>query len=530
MFHGLMDLAARPATWRAYVDKVVEIRGLAVDALEQLSDALVAHFGRTNNRLAVTEVLASEVRENALQRTMAFPRLPRAGIDPWGRVWEGQDQAAAELTDAGAVGGAAGWGRLILQRHRRWLDAAREYRSALTNFLVQCKDPLMLNSAVRQPKERRAEIMALVHAFGPDERNARLSLYDLTEARRHLPEFQSAFRERYGNHSRAEELDRLESRETEVLERLWSLWRAFVTEPRATFQDPQEVLARDETDALRRLRGRLESALRREPAGTARATILSETVPWEDRPALWIGVEVADPFQLIAGIEAVHGAVKSVLGRIASASLEALMTERAWPHVLLVPTVGGRKMLPNVWRFATANLYLGYFGNESITWIPVPLPPSTAAELPTEALDFLARPELERFEVAWGEFYELVAHLADIARVPVEIDEIGERVQNEYTNEIGALSEGRGRALAEAFSALLEAVSSAAQDRETPLLIEVQDALAEIASRCPAPQESEGERIAIEWEEGLRNAAGLIGAVRIALIAHTTGAEAIPRL
>jgi len=74
-FHGLMDLAARPATWRAYVDEVVEIRGLAVDALEQLSDALVAHFGRTNNRLAVTEVLASEVRENALQRTMAFPRL-----------------------------------------------------------------------------------------------------------------------------------------------------------------------------------------------------------------------------------------------------------------------------------------------------------------------------------------------------------------------------------------------------------------------------------------------------------------------
>jgi hypothetical protein len=528
IFLGLIDLRARLDNWKAYVEEVLATRKITVDAMEQIRDALIAHFGRTSNELAVMVVLSGDLRATALQRVNAFPKLPRTGIDPWGRVWEGQDLSAdgPDASPAAGVGsGGAGWVRLILERHRGWLDASREYRTALSNFLSQCTDPLMMNSVVRQPKARRAELIAMIRRAGYSEQNPRLSLHNLTEARLHLPEFQQAFRERYGSHARLEELDALESRETEVMESLWSFWYAFINGPGATYRDPRAVLERAETEERRRLCGRLESALRRIPRGMADATILSETVLWEGRPALWIAVEVSDPLQLLAGVEAVHGAVRSVLGRLKHGSLEAYAAERAWPRLLLVPTLSGKRVLPTVWRFATANFYLGYFVSESITWIPVPLPRPAATELLIEALDFLARPELERFEVAFVEFYELVAHLADVARVPVELDETGKRVESSYAQEIGSIAENRGKAVADAFAALHEAVSSAAADGEVPILIGVLDVLADVASKLRAPEEVDEEQVVVGWEEGLRDVLRLIGAVRLALVAHTTGAE-----
>jgi hypothetical protein len=166
-----------------------------------------------------------------------------------------------------------------------------------------------------------------------------------------------------------------------------------------------------------------------------------------------------------------------------------------------------------------------YFGNEikenSYAWFPLVLPPALSGELGVETRSDPRTESIRHAKERFGELWALVAHLADLARIPGDVDELGVRIADSYASGIARkISDALSGAAAALWSALVE-IQEIDGWEEDPAFVEIVEYLGQQGAAL-RPTEGDPDAFHIElgatgeWATRLQQALASLEVVRLA--------------
>lgn len=541
-YNNFVRLRYRLATWSEYAEGILATRESVVRCLGRLPRALDNHFRSRKPVKLLGSHLNTAEWDAAVQQLELPALLPRAVVDEWGFVGEGQSHTSTSPFGGADIGfssrlQAATLGP-TLDRYRPYLKSLRKYTSPLANFLQQAISPLLYHPFRGRyaTSQQRQAIEALAEQAGLNAHKAYLSAYNLADARRHLGPFQREFRARFARLVDADRLARVEREERELLDRIWPLYYQFALHPERQVQAPERQAVRALDRTAEAIRGRILEGLSGASGDGLHAGILTESTAWEDQAALWLRLDLEDPVDLYLGIGRVVEVLADVFGSVELRSMEQFVIEDHWHTVVVIPLVGGRNLAGAAWRFHP----LSFFGErdvlEKASWmlLPVPLPEDAAQHL---GIKVLADPDVEtarQLQEAAAELFARLVHYADLSRIPGDLDPVGEQIVREYLDETGPDLNGAWQRVIDAVTELHGELASVENLEERAYLVEIIRLLSDIqATIVPAEMEDGSLQLAFdafpEWAERLRQILPLLDQIRLLRTADAIGLGRAPR-
>ncbi|HEV2147726.1 MAG TPA: hypothetical protein VGR37_10020 [Longimicrobiaceae bacterium] len=533
-FGNLANLPERPATWREYAETLVQLREDAVASLDQLRRGLFAHFRSDQPGPLFGRYVDQASWTRTLNRSERPPQLPRCAVDEWGFVSEGMERPVAGGGGDTRSGPERARAAFLLDRYGSLLKSLKDFTRPLGNFLRQAQPILLLNAKLpRSPlSKRRRMLQAVAEAQGVRSDDGFLPTYNLAEAWRHLAAFQIEFRARFGALVGATRLARLEAKETAVFEKAWCLWYQLYAHPERQSGDPERSAVQEFGAVLDGLRQELMRGLQALPAEHGLVEIASEAVPWEGRPALWLRMELTEPLQQYRALDAVVGVLQDVLGAVQLRSPEQFALDTFWPAVVVVPSVNGHNLEGMVWRFHPFSFYGGgEVGERHWSLLPAVMPDDAAVAVGVPVLRPSHLQSFRALQAAHAELWTLVAHLADLRRLPDGIDDAGVEAVRTYG---AGIAERIGEAKRRFMDTWLMAYREVLEDEEfleRPALAEVHDLLLDLRP-CFTPDPDRDDVAGFQmrdlagWAERLLQANSTLEAIRLLRTADLLGQPA----
>jgi hypothetical protein len=533
-FRLLANWDRRPATWRDHAQILIELRKSAIAGLKELRVFLLGYM-RGQGSPQPWKKIDSNLWERTKTRVQRLPQLPQSAVDEWGfanesmRAVRANEGAAAPRSDPARASQAR-----VGDAYGDYLKALREYTGGLYNFFDQATSVLTVNSpvgraATSEQAERQRQLAA---RLGVRTDLGFLSTHNLGEALKHLAAFQLQFRKQVGHLVDPRDLARIESEERNLIPQVWTLWYQFAHAPEQRLRDPQGHADGALREALDGLRRDLTDRLGRLRDEGIEAAILSESLEFDGRPALWVKFDVSDPLELYSEFQLVFEAVQGVLRRVRYRTLELFAVDLAWPAVLIVPVVAGRNLEGITWRFYANS----FFEDGEITpdrwwnFVPISLPEGFEAATRIEILRHPRAETIRQLHEAVLALSVRAAHVADLHRLTDDLSGTGEELARAYIERQG---EQLGTDLQRVADRFVVALNDRPGDEELairPYLQEAIATLAEVVRRIiPRAQEDGNWTIPVaemlEWVERLQGSLRDLEAVRLLRMADALEQE-----
>jgi len=473
---GLGNQQFRPTSWREYADLIMNLRNQPLEAIRQLERGLDVYFRRT----ALTQILENHVdTDRWSDATMTInnsPLLPLSAVDEWGFVSEAtsQEHAEAQSKRQSLVGRG-----IALQQYKPYLKAFDEHTRTLTNFFSMATKGIIVQSLLGRGSDKK-KVLDFAEEHGINVNSARVATLQLTKTLKNLSRFQSKVGPLLSLFYDRASLDRLNRLEHETIWLIWSMWYVFANHPNRLIQSASSTCAQEASNLLRRIRQRLRDRLKSKSSDDLKISIISETLTWNEEPALWITVDVTQPWDVNAAFETVITELKQAI-RLGDEDLRRYMLDISWPYLVVIPLTRGKCLAPVAWRVNTA-VILQQDESEPLDWwnlaqLPIPAGPVQELRLSTWDLPELA-PGQKLLQSTVVLFF-LAGHIRDFRRLD-EIDDEGMALLQAYVTRLNA-------ALSEALQAVLDAeteLASAVNSLERSEL-ENRPALIEMAQKLP---------------------------------------------
>ena len=426
IFRRLSVYELRPTDWNSYVGEVFSLRTAILERLEEIQNALLAHFKAKEVINLIREHVNSTEYDKLRENKNAL-LLPKAAVDEWGFTEElmadSQDKTNVssffqEVTCA-----------LALQKYKTYQSSIGKFLGGLGNFLGQALEVIMLNPSLGRARtnEQKRQLHNLAEKQGLNPRFTHLSVVNLAEMIKILPTLQQEFRQHFADFINSEELTHLEQREQDVFLATWSLWFKFAVHPEifAKININKEKLRLE--NSLEISRKEIRKQFRKLSDGVT-AKILSESVLWEEQRALWISYDVENPLMFYTGLQemmtGLMAAFNKILGKDIFHSLDYYSYEFFWSNIVIVPLIQGKSLEQTAYKFTT--LVFLTKCNQSINdmghwnYISYPL-----TELQKQAINIpvweIAQLEIgTNFRQAIKKLQLSIAHLNDFNELPTE--------------------------------------------------------------------------------------------------------------
>lgn len=524
-FRHLADWTRRPTTWRDHARTLMELRQSTVGSLKELRGYLLSYM-RGQAAPNPWKKLNLKAWERTKTRVQRPPKLPQSIMDEWGFSAEFMGVVRSDETTASQ--------RSDPERARRsrvrdaygdYLKTLAEYTRGLQNFVDQAVSVLTVNGPVgRAATPAQAEIQRRVaRSRGVRIDLGFLSAHNFGDALKHLDVFQGEFRKHVGHLVDERHLARIEAEERTLLPQVWRLWYQFAHAPEQRLRDPQGHADAALRDALAGLRQDLTERLGRLHDEGVEASILSEALEHEGRPALWVRFEVPSPIEIYPGFQRVLEAVQKALGRVRYRTLEFFAVDFAWATVLIVPVVAGQNLEGTMWKFPATRFVADGEVTPDRWWnfVPAPLPQGFEE---TTQITILRHPRAEtirHLQQAVAVLSVRAAHMADLSRLEEDLSGVGEELVRTYIERQGEQLSGEMQG---ALDLLVVALEDRPGDEELatrPYLREAVDILLRVGQRTLPHNHSEDGVWAVhiadmpEWVERLQGSLGELDIVRL---------------
>jgi hypothetical protein len=435
-FRLVADWVRRPATWRDHAHAVMDLRQSALGSLKELRGYLLGYM-RGQGIPHPWKKLDPKAWDRTKTRVQRAPKLPQSAVDEWGfsaepvggtRSDEFMEPQRSNPERARRAGGG--------DAHAPYLNALRDYTRGLQNFFDQATSVLTVNSPVGRaatPDQAKRQ-RQLAARLGVRTDLSFMSTNNLSEALKHLTDFQLQFRKHVGHLVNDQALFRMETEERNLLPQVWRLWHQFATAPEQRLRDPQGHADAALRDTLAGLRQELVKGFDHLRTDGFAASILSESMEHDGRPALWVRYDVQDPLEIYPGFQRVLAVVQEVLGSVRYQTLEFFAADFAWPTVLIVPLVTGQNLEGAMWRFKA----LLFFQNGEVTadqwwnFVPVALPDGFEYATGIGILRHPRADTIRRLQEVIGVLSIRAAHIADLARLKQDLTGAGEQLAQAY--------------------------------------------------------------------------------------------------
>ena len=356
-FRGIAVQFFRPEMWQEYAQSVFAIRQNAIPLLKQLERSLKVYFRKQK----FVQLIGGRINVDSwieyLYAVQNPPLLPKCALDEWGFVDESiSDAFLQELQESSSRITSIG---LVVQEYKTFLAPLRKYTLALSNFLQQSLPAMAYNAVLGRKvstEAQKAELEKMAEEKNISLNAPRLSTYNLGEAIKVLPKMQREFRQLLGHFFDANELTRLERKEKDMLNRLWSMWYFFAFHPHRVIQNSLKKLSKRPENVLKQMRKNIRREFRQLSSDTQRVNIASENILWDDQPALWVTIDGKDALDVYNCADEVIMAIRAAIGKVEATELRRYVLDFHWPHLVIVPLIRGKCLTPTAWRILMPSL------------------------------------------------------------------------------------------------------------------------------------------------------------------------------
>jgi hypothetical protein len=488
----------------------MNLRRTPFEAIRQLERGLDVYFRRS----VLTQILENYVdTEHWSDATMTInnpPLLPLSAVDEWGFVSEATSQEHAE--EESKRQSLVGRNGIALRQYKAYLKALDEHTRTLTNFFSMATKAIVVQSLLGRRTDKKS-ILDAVKESGIDPDSARLGTLNLSKTLKNLSRFQSEAKPLLSLFYDRASLDKLDRLERETIWRIWTMWYVFANHPNRVIQAASSQCEREATNLLRQIRQRLRDRLKGKSSDELKISIVSETLTWNGDPALWIKVDVTQPWNIYEALATVVTELKQAV-QVGDPDLRRYVLDIFWPYLVVIPLTRGKLLSPIAWRVNTAVILQQDESAQLGWWNLAQLP------IPTEAVQQLQLSTWDLPQLALGQkllqsavlLFFLAGHIRDFRRLD-DIDDEGIALLQEYVTRLnGTLSEAL-QAILDAEAELWSAINSleVSDLEKRPALIEMAQTLPKLHEQIVPTEDSDKQQTLtldrlIAWADRLEQA------------------------
>lgn len=472
---GLGNQQFRPQSWRDYADKVMALRETVLNSLKQLEVGLEAHFRRRKANPIWDAEVDSEVWQRCKILLNGPPLLPLSAVDEWGFVSESSSKETAQEENSRRV--LVSRNGLALQKYQSHLKTFSEYTRTLSNFFFQAVAGMIVQPWLGKG-ENRANVLEIAKQNGINTGSIRLATLNLAESIKNLDAFHCALRPLLAPFYDTDGLDGFDKSEREIFNRIWTMWYYFAAHPDKVMQSASTDCVSQATAVLRKTRLKLRDAFRSK-AQRATVSIVSETITWDSKPALWLTVDAELPWTIYEALDDVINALRNAT-TVGEKDFRRYLLDFHWPYVVVVPLVRGRYITPVAWRISLAVIIQSDEATGFKWWnlVQHPIPQNAIDQLNLRGWNLPGLEVGTKLLQSVGLLFLLAAHIRDFRRLleTGEVDDEGSDILQGYLIRLAAK-------LSEAFQLALDAQNemSSVINSMPPSEVDESPALAEAA-------------------------------------------------
>ncbi len=427
----------RPTKWQDYSKQIFSIRNDVVLCLDELRRNLIKHF---RSKEIVQELSTfsdtAEWKKTSLQ-VLNRPFFPVEALDQFGYTEERQEDISTAKDHENRKTETIIFA--YLQQYQSYLKATREYFNSIRNFLDLSGSVMLANAFLGKAEtpQKRIEIKQQLEDLNFKVSRPFLPALNLSDSIKNLPQFQASFRKHFSTLIDNEELSQLEQRERKTLHSLWPLWFCFETTPSRRMPVPGKV-ASDQLDRRKKaLRNKIVKALKKASVELLQFNILSDSVEFDSKPALWITIDGGNPFEVYTQTERIYKLIRSYLGDIKCFSIEHFALDFQWQHIILVPRCKGKMLEPNAW-IIKVNKFIDELGGDqglaAYNLIPQQIEQEKLDDLGLKLWEPALLKDAKLFFQSAATLQVRLRHLVQLEWIP-DLDELGEEIIQFYFNQ-----------------------------------------------------------------------------------------------
>lgn len=418
----------RPDTWEEYAQIVVDLRQTIVQVLQQLTHGLEIYFRKKQSTQILGKSIDSSLWSRVQEDLKFAPSLPRCAFDEWGFVSNQMDRS--NESNANSLHNRQ---NLALERYSPYDKAFNGYVRTCSNFFNQAKRVLIINPYLTDKSNTNAQNIAQREN---NKGKARLSVINLADAIKTIPNFQEEFQNLLSQFVGSEKLGELEQREYKAFNEAWKLWYFFASHPARPFKNAAQECSQLFNKKLREIRNNIRKELRAISREDLQVSILSEDTQWENEPSLWLSINAENAFDIYNVYENVVAAIQQAIANVQESELRRYAIELTWSNIVIVPLAQGKLINNMACRFSSIQFSIDPYHNLSwVNFIPVAIPTDALLQL---KLSTYTHPQLgvaQKLMESISQLSLLVSHIRDFERLP-EIDEQGHELLQQYIQQV----------------------------------------------------------------------------------------------
>jgi hypothetical protein len=455
--HSLEIYGHRPATWKHFAERLLDVRETVASTLLQLQRALIAYFEGGKPRSLFGGTLSAEKWDQAKTTVEAKVYLPISAVDEWGLSSETQSSGSKDEGFSANI--ASGFS---MRRHQRFSNALRDYLFAVSNFFNQALLICGSHGFIGRNPVTRDRILEVAKGLGYDDNKTRLSVSNLFDAMAGLKAMQTEYGKRIGSLVEMRRLEQVTRREGNLFPELWALWYQFCHHPEKRMHAAGIQSFSAMESELAPLRSAIRGAL---ASDTWKTAVISEAFEWLNHPALVLRLDLSHAGAFEVARAGVVARLIEILKSAVPGSLQWYALEYRWRHILIIPALNGFALGAAAW-IIPCSLLSGKDDQETPNSFSLrllqPLPVERVQQLGLGVSSIsAAKPFKELFEELDGIQYYFT-HFALFAEQIQALDEIGLRVLERYLKKTAAQLSARFDGLLELMVDVVQRVRRAA--------------------------------------------------------------------
>ncbi|MCI5165054.1 MAG: hypothetical protein D3903_02925 [Candidatus Electrothrix sp. GM3_4] len=186
------------------------------------------------------------------------------------------------------------------------------------------------------------------------------------------------------------------------------------------------------------LRNKIVKALKKASGEALQFNILSDSVEFDSKPALWIAIEGDNPLEVYTQTEQIYNLLRNSLGDIKFLSIEHFALDFQWQHIILVPICKGKMLEPNAWIIKVNKFIDELGGDQGLAFynlIPQQIEQETLNALGLKVWEPALLNDAKLFLQGAAKLQVLLRHLVQVGDMP-DLDDTGTEIVQSWFEKI----------------------------------------------------------------------------------------------
>lgn len=338
-FVNLYKNYKRPNSWQEYVNKILYSRQKFIETLQRQHTALVLYHKKKSFSSLSSYILdyGNSWGLELSSIVMKDGLLPQSVVDKWGNTSEGQSKTNSNLDMFLNKRG------ISIEKYKDFLDQHRDYSSSIENYLRQSAF-----SVLRTIKERIKEDIS------DSQDLRRISLVgNLYKAFIVLPSFQKSFRDHFEKFVDKHLLLKIENAENKLISELCFLYSNFLYSSSFINGNASSVASTRLIQSRHSLQKNIEKTLQKvKSTNNISFKIFYDKISG----SCLIVANFESCIDSLSNLSLIYNALSEAIGTPDATSIKALIVEKYFSSIYILPLVRGRSQDLKWYQFKSYNL------------------------------------------------------------------------------------------------------------------------------------------------------------------------------